>query len=90
MAIVALFESSLTPTEYQTIIAGLSQRGLGAPDGRIHHTAWEAPDGWRVLDLWESEEKLGKFAEVLMPLMDSMGISVPAPKVYPVHNVIVG
>ena len=90
MSIVTIFDSQLTAEEYDRIVQGLEEAGLGAPDGRMHHVAWQGAEGWHVVDVWESEEKFGRFGEVLMPLMAGMGISVPPPKIYPSHNVMVG
>ena len=88
MAVVAVFNSDLTPDEYDRIIKELDARGHGTIDGRISHLAWSTPEGWRVVDVWESEEKLGRFAEILMPLMADLGVSVPPPAVYTVHNIL--
>ena len=88
MAIVVIFNSSLSADQYDAIVQALEDKGLGQVDGRMHHTAWQSATGWTVVDVWESEEKFGKFGEVLMPLMDGMGISVPPPTVYPAHNII--
>ena len=88
MAIVTVFNSELTHEQYDSIINELEARGHGEIDGRIHHLAWSTPDGWRVVDAWESEEKFGRFAEILMPLMADLGLSVPPPAVFPAHNIL--
>lgn len=88
MAVVAVFNSELTHDQYDQIVNELDARGHGQVDGRISHVAWSSPEGWRVVDVWESEEKLGMFAEILMPLMADLGLSVPPPAVYPAHNIL--
>jgi hypothetical protein len=56
----------------------------------VAHVAGPTPDGgWRVVDVWESEEALGRFRQKLMPLLERVGIPGVAPQVLPVHNVVV-
>jgi hypothetical protein len=48
-------------TFYQRIVAGL---GDEPPKGLITHIAVERPEGGlRYIDVWESEEECGRFAE---------------------------
>lgn len=54
----------------------------------VSHVAGPTPDGWRVVDVWESEEALGRFRQKLMPLLEQVGIPGTAPQVLPVHNVV--
>jgi hypothetical protein len=55
----------------------------------VCHVAGPTPDGgWRVVDVWESEEALGHFRQRLMPLLEQVGIPAVAPQVFPVHNVV--
>jgi hypothetical protein len=54
----------------------------------ISHVAGPTPDGWRVVDVWESEEALGRFRQKLTPLLEQVGIPQIAPQVLPVHNVV--
>jgi hypothetical protein len=91
MAIVAYFElPGMSQTQYEQTLKGLEDKGLGAPDGRLHHVAWNTAQGWRVLDIWESEEKLGKFAEGLIPIMTGTGATPAQPQIFTVHNIIRG
>lgn len=53
----------------------------------VSHVAGPTPDGgWRVVDVWESEEALERFRQRLMPLLEQVGIPAVAPQVFPVHN----
>ena len=55
----------------------------------VSHVAGPTPDGgWRVVDVWESEEALGRFRQRLVPLFAQVGIPAVAPQVFPVHNVV--
>jgi hypothetical protein len=60
-----------------------AQVGLDAPAGGIFHAAGPSPSGgWRVLEVWESEEEAKRFREErLMPAFDAAG--VPRPQVPP-------
>ena len=60
-----------------------AQVGLDAPAGGIFHAAGPSPrGGWRVLEVWESEEEARRFREErLMPAFDAAG--VPRPQVPP-------
>ena len=81
----------MSAQQYDQIIAGLEGRGEGSPDGRLAHVAAPADGGWMVFDVWESEEKFGRFAEVLMPIVAGAGVNPPPqPRVYPVHSFVGG
>jgi hypothetical protein len=89
MAIAVVFQvPGMTAEQYDRVIKDLQAEGLGAPDGRLFHVACPTPDGWFVVDLFESEEKLGKFAGSLMPILAAAGVTPPQPTIYPVHNII--
>lgn len=89
MAVTVLFQvPDMTKAQYDRVIKELKAKGLGAPAGRMYHVASATDDGWLVVDVWESEAKLGKFAETLMPTLVAAGVTPPQPKIYPVHNII--
>jgi len=95
MAIVAIFKSpTLTQATYEESIRQLSRDGtsLESPadwpvEGLLVHVAGEGPDGFRVVDVWESEEALERFGEALKPIMEAIGIE-GEPEVYPAHTVV--
>ncbi|MEV4414755.1 hypothetical protein [Catellatospora sp. NPDC049609] len=53
-------------------------------EGLLVHIAGESEHGFRVVDVWESEEACRRFAEVLMPIMEEVGIKDQA-QIYPPH-----
>ena len=58
------------------------------PEGIISHTAGASPDGWTVVDIWESQAHFDKFfAGRLKPAFDKVG-GMPQPQVghFSVHN----
>ncbi len=72
---------------YEKIRAHL---GLQKPAGGIFHIAGPSPTGgWRVIEVWESEEEANRFfQERFFPAMQALGISGPPPEreFWPVHN----
>ena len=90
MAIVAYFEPKFTQQQYDQVRSALDAKGLQAPAGRQYHVSWNTPQGWRVLDIWDSEEALGKFAEDLMPIIAGVGVTPPEPHIFPVYSIIKG
>jgi hypothetical protein len=65
------------------------QLGLETPAGGIVHVAGPSPNGgWRVIEVWESEEDAKRFAtERLRPALEEVGAPPPPPpELWPVHN----
>jgi hypothetical protein len=86
MAIAAVFEvPGMNADHFDRILAALKEAGQADPDGRLFHVAAPTDDGWLVVDVWESEEKLGAFAGVLMPIIAGVGVTPPQPRIAPVH-----
>ena len=59
------------------------------PEGGLFHVAGPMPGGWRVLDIWESEQAFERFAnERLKPAIQQVGIpNMPDPHFYPIRGV---
>ncbi|MDQ3588427.1 MAG: hypothetical protein M3350_02810 [Actinomycetota bacterium] len=82
-----------TQEQYEQVAAGLTDgRGLNSlsdwpVDGILAHSAGPTDTGWRVVDVWESEEAFQRFGEVIGPLLQEAGIS-GEPQVTPVHNFV--
>jgi hypothetical protein len=53
-------------------------------EGLLVHVAGGGPQGFRVVDVWESEEAARTFGEQLGPHLQEAGISSP-PELYPAH-----
>jgi hypothetical protein len=53
-------------------------------EGLLVHAAGDGPNGFRVVDVWESEEAAQKFGEQLGPHLQEAGITAK-PEVYPAH-----
>jgi hypothetical protein len=78
------------PAGSQEIYEGVRQRlRLEKPAGGIFHVAGPSPNGgWRVIEVWESEEDAKRFvAERLLPAFEAVGTPPPPPpELWPVHN----
>ena len=92
MAIVAVSDAGTDSVEqYDQVIKQLEEAGHGNPPGRLSHTAALKDNGsYLVVDVWESPEALQRFAQVLMPLIESVGGVAPSLQLSPVHNMING
>jgi len=95
MAVVVVFQSpSLTQERYEESVRRLTGgRGrLESPsdwpvEGLLVHVAGESGSGFRVVDVWESEEAFARFGETLLPVLQEIGVE-GAPEVYPVHTLV--
>lgn len=66
---------------------GVSEDNM--PEGGIVHIAGEAADGgWRVIEVWESEEHARAWDEKLEPVLAERGIRRPVPETWQVHNLL--
>jgi len=56
-------------------------------EGILSHTAGPTDDGWRVVDVWESEEAFQRFGEVIGPVLQELDYP-GQPRVFEVHNFV--
>ncbi len=92
MALAFLFEiPGYTEVQQDQIIEHL-QRGGKTAEGRIFHLDGPMEGGWRILDVWESQEALNTFfQEALGPTLQELGFVLAQPlQVWPVHNMLSG
>lgn len=67
----------------------LDQVGLDGPAGGVLHVAGPSPSGgWRVIEVFESEDAAKRFVtEHLVPAFQAIGASPPPPpELWPVHH----
>jgi hypothetical protein len=55
--------------------------------GLLAHAAGEGPNGFRVVDVWESEEAAREFGEKLAPHVRDAGITAQ-PQIYQAHTFV--
>lgn len=97
MAIVAVFQHpTLDRDRYERSVRALTggkdrleSTGDWPVPGILSHAAGESPGGFRVVDVWESEEAFTAFGEHLMPVMAEIGVE-GEPEVYPAHTFVAG
>lgn len=91
MPIIAVFQGpSLTQEQYEGVVRGITggaKSRMEAIDdwpveGILAHAAGNGPNGFRVVDVWDSEESFQRFGEKLMPVLQQVGVDVQ-PEVYP-------
>jgi hypothetical protein len=95
MAVVAVFQGpTLTKETYEASVRELTggrarvEKPSDWPvNGLLVHVAGETANGFRVVDVWESEEAFGKFGEALAPVMAKLGIK-ERPEVYSIHSLV--
>jgi hypothetical protein len=88
MAVAMLLEwPGETREQYEQLmsVVGLEEN---PPEGGLLHVAGPMPGGWRVLDIWESEEAFERFAnERLRPAVEKVELpAMPQPQFFPVHG----
>ena len=81
---------TVTKERYDQVVRGLSGKNrMESPSdwpvaGLLVHIAGEGPQGFRVVDVWESEEACRQFGDQLMSLLKEAGIQ-EEPELYPPH-----
>ena len=90
MSVVLVHQGpSLTQEKYEATVQKLTggkSRMESVSDwpveGILVHVAGQGPQGFRVVDVWESEEACNRFGEILQPILEEVGID-DAPELYP-------
>lgn len=88
MAFARMFNNpNLMKEQYDAMTAKLDVKN-NPPDGALVHIAGESSGGWRVIEVWESEEHAAAWDATLEPQLEAAGIVRPAPEIWQVHNLI--
>jgi hypothetical protein len=94
MPIVAVFElPGLTQQNYEETVRRLTGKNrMSSPsdwpvEGLLVHVAGQGAKGFRVVDVWTSEDAFRRFGEKLIPVLRELGIE-GQPEVYPPHTVV--
>ena len=56
-------------------------------DGLLVHAAGQGERGFRVVDLWESEDAASRFGLIIAPVMQEIGVT-DMPEVYQAHTFV--
>jgi hypothetical protein len=95
MAVVLVHQGpTVTQEGYEEVVRRLTngKSRMESPSdwpvaGLLVHAAGQAPGGFRVVDVWESEEACNQFGEVLTPILREVGIE-EEPELYPAHTFV--
>ncbi|WP_405820212.1 antibiotic biosynthesis monooxygenase [Streptomyces sp. NBC_01390] len=96
MSIVVVFElPGMTQAQYEESAEKVAGRPgpVKSPSdwpvpGLISHTSAPTPDGWLVVDVWETQEAFERFGETIIPILRDLGVPDAQPKVYPVFSMV--
>lgn len=90
MAIQAEFAYlGVTGDSYDSMIPQVEAK-LESTPGFIAHFAAETSDGFRVAEVWESEQALRAWLrDTIAPMMASAGSAAPTPTIQSLHHMIV-
>jgi len=92
MAVVLVHEGpTVTEENYEETVAKLTDGKSKMEElsdwpvaGILMHSAGQGPDGFRVVDVWESRQAAEAFGERLGPILEEVGITDP-PQMYEAH-----
>lgn len=95
MSVVLIHQGpSFTREKYEQIVRKLTggkTRMESASDwpveGLLVHAAGEGPQGFRVVDVWQSEDACNRFGETLEPILKEVGVEVQ-PEIYEAHTFV--
>jgi quinol monooxygenase YgiN len=91
---IAVIAAIPSQEAYETVTEAMfGTKRPPAVDGCLVHSAGEGPNGFRVVDIWESQEALDSFTnDKLMPAMQEAGMADMAgtpPEIVDLMHVIV-
>jgi hypothetical protein len=95
MTVVLIHQGpSLTREKYEEIVRKLTggkTRMESASDwpveGLLVHVAGDSPQGFRVVDVWQSDDACNRFGEVLAPILQEVGVD-DEPEIYQAHTFV--
>ena len=95
MAVVLVHQGpSDTQETYEEVVRKLAdgKSRLETPSdwpvaGLLVHAAGQGEGGFRVVDVWESEEACNQFGEILAPILQEVGID-DQPELYQAHTFV--
>ncbi len=84
---------TLTRDKYEEIMRRLTGKDqMESPsdwpvEGLLLHVSGESPQGFRVVDVWQSEEACNRFGETLAPILQEVGVD-DEPQIYQAHTFV--
>jgi hypothetical protein len=93
VAVVAVFEG-LTQEQYEETVrritggkSRMESPGDWPAEGLLAHIPGQGKNGFRVVDVWESEDAFRRFGETLIPILQEIGVE-GEPEIYPAHTFV--
>jgi len=80
--------ASLTAAQYDESVRKLEESGAFPPDGLDYHVCFGTDGNLRVSEIWDSQEQLDAFGQVLMPVLSEVGIEPGEPELMEIHNIV--
>ncbi len=68
-----------TRSAYEAAWRQLNEKGARDPAGRQSHTAWIVGDVLHVLDVWDSQEHMDAWMQVIGPIIEESGMELAGP-----------
>jgi quinol monooxygenase YgiN len=89
MAIGFIFDNpGQTQEQYDAAVEQL-KLAESLPEGLMFHAAGPTQDGWRVVEVWESQEAADAYFQgSLGQVLQNIGVSLGQPDTFTVYNVI--
>ena len=94
MPVVLVSPPGFTREQYEESVRRLvpGKGRLASPsdwpvEGLLVHIAGEGPNGFRVVDVWESEEAVQRFGDIIVPMLRELGAE-GEPEIYPTHTFV--
>jgi hypothetical protein len=86
---VRFHPTNLTIAQYQEVVRREEGTDTFPPAGREYHVCFGTDGDLHVSEIWDSPEQLQAYGEVLMPILEDVGIQFSSePDVFQVHNII--
>lgn len=82
---VFYYPDEMTSAQYDQVNEKLAAAGQASPQGRQQHYAFGGGESLIVVEVWDSQESFVAFGEVLMPILEEVGIEVE-PVMLEVHG----
>ncbi|MBM2812485.1 MAG: hypothetical protein HW416_3244 [Chloroflexi bacterium] len=88
MAVGIVFNGlGVTQAQYDQVLGEVAP-GNKLPPGMLYHAGGPSKDGWRVVEIWESQEAADRFfKETLGASLQKASITV-VPEFFQVHNIM--
>lgn len=87
MAIAVVFEAEASSIEKYLEVFEVGGSAIANQPARLSHVCYRTETGFTVVDVWESEEALAQFRDVLNPALAKVGVS-GEPKIFPVARTV--